>query len=312
MTFAALEALAWAKAALVLSVLIGASISDIRTRRVADRFWIVLLGGGSALLVIEMFLMDLERPVVTLLSLSMPAIGLVFMVWGYPEPAKVIKGVKEDLFFTLAYIVLIAGAVISYLLGDRIIAGKMLYSFLFMAIYFAMYTFPLLGARLIHGGADAKCMMSLAVLFPWYGSSLPISFGPFYDELAHISLIEYISPVHLGVLINASFVTVILMVLFLPLKNIIQGTFHPLRSWTSYWVDLDSVMDEHVWIISEGGLGKDRKQDPTPDLISELRNRGLTRVRVTPKIPFILSLTLGFIIQMVLGNAIFAVMFLFG
>jgi preflagellin peptidase FlaK len=307
-----LEAIAWAKIAMVLSVLIGASISDIRTRRVPDRFWIVLIGAGSVFLVIEMLLMDVRMSAFTLMSLSLPAVCLVFMVWGYPELSKAFKGSGEDLFFVIVYILLLSGAAASYLLGDRVIVGMMLYSFVFISIYFAMYTFPLLGARLIHGGADAKCMMSLAALFPWYGADLPISIGPFYEKLASIEMLQYISPVHLGVLINGAFITVMIMALLLPVRNLISGTFHPLRSWTSYWSDLDSVQDKHVWIITDGEVGKDRKQDPTPELVSLLRRKGVRRVRVTPKIPFIVSLTIGFLVQIVVGNAIFAVMFLFG
>jgi Flp pilus assembly protein protease CpaA len=302
---------AWAKAAVVLAVLVGASISDIRTRRVPDRYWMVMLGAGTCLLVIEMFLIEPDLPAATLLSLSLPAIGLVFMVWGYPELSKAVKGVKEDLIFTGVYIALCAGAAASFFLGDRGLAGKMLFSFVFMAIYFAMYTFPILGARLIHGGADAKCMISLAILFPWYGELLPISAGPFYDRIQSISALEYVSPVHLGVLINGAFITVIIMALLLPVRNLISGTFHPLRMWTSYWMDLDTVQGHHVWIVADGEIGKDRKQDPTPLLVAELKRRGFTKVRVTPKVPFILSLTVGFIVQMVIGNAIFALMFLF-
>jgi hypothetical protein len=307
-----LDAIAWAKVILALSVLVGASIADLRKRIVPDRFWIVLVGGGTGLLTIEILLLGPERPLVTLLSLSMPAIALVFVVWGYPELGKALKGSKEDLFFTGLYLLLLIGGASSYLFGDRIVAGKVLYSFIFMVIYFGMYTFPLLGARLLHGGADAKCMMSLAALFPWYGEVLPISFGPFYDTLDRIELLEYISPVHLGVLINGAFVTVLFLAIALPIRNILSGTFHPLRSWTSYWIGLDDVMRGHVWVIGEGGTGTDGKQDPTPELVMELRRKGVKRVRVTPKVPFILSLTVGLMVQVVLGNVVLAAMFLIG
>jgi Flp pilus assembly protein protease CpaA len=308
----ALEVLSWAKVALVLSVLAGASISDVRSRRVPDRFWIVLISAGSVILVLEILLMEVRRPGLTLLSLAMPALALVFMVWGYPELDKALKGEREDLAFTLVYLGLIGAAVVSYLLGDRSVGGRMLVSFIFMAVYFAMYSFPVLGARLIHGGADVKCLMSLAAIFPWYPADLGISFGPFHEALSDIDLLAYISPVHLGVLINGALVTVILLGVALPIRNLVDGTFHPLRSWTSYWLGIDRVLGSHVWIIGGYEMGKDRKIDPSPRIVSDLRKKGVQKVRVTPKVPFILSLTVGLALQITLGNLVLALMFLFG
>jgi prepilin signal peptidase PulO-like enzyme (type II secretory pathway) len=75
-------------------------------------------------------------------------------------------------------------------------------------------------------------------------------------------------------------------------------------------VDIGNVEGRHVWIVLEG-KGEDRKQDPTPKLVNDLRRKGVGKVRVTPKVPFILSLTIGFALQIVFGNLIFALMFLF-
>jgi prepilin signal peptidase PulO-like enzyme (type II secretory pathway) len=46
--------------------------------------------------------------------------------------------------------------------------------------------------------------------------------------------------------------------------------------------------------------------------VSDLRKGGVKRVRVTPKVPFILSLTFGLALQLTLGNLVLALMFLFG
>lgn len=299
-----------AKSGFVLIVLALASLSDIRSRRVKDSYWMVLLGIGSVFVLLEMLEQGAGDRIATLFSLSLPAIGLVFVVWGYPEFGKVIKGERTDLLFAGIYSLLIAGSIASFVFGDRVIAGKVLVSFIFMALYFAMYSFSLFGTRLLHGGADAKCMMSLAALFPWYGGILPVSFGPFYEMLDAVPALEYISPVHLGTLVNGAFVTVAFIIVYIPLRNIISGTFHPLKSWTTYEMDAGKVEGRHVWIVMEGS-GNDRKQDPTPELIKGLMRKGVKKVRVTPKVPFISSLTLGLAIQMVLGNLVFALMFAF-
>jgi len=296
-----------AKAGVVLCALLGASWSDLRTRRVPDRYWAVMLLSGASFLLLEMLEEgSLERPA-TLLSFSMPAMALVFIVWGYPEPREVLKGNRTDIAFTLVYSLLVAGAVSSFMFGDRTTFILVFVSFLFMLLYLAMYSFSIFGTRLIHGGADAKCMMALAAIYPWYGPS-PLSFGPFYDRLTDIAALEYVSPFHLGVLINAALATVVIMIVYIPMRNVISGSFHPLRSWTTYRMKVKDLPGKHVWVVMTEGMGDNKKQDPTDHLLSELRKRGVNEVRVTPKVPFILSITLGFILQLTLGNIVMLIM----
>ncbi|MDG6223891.1 MAG: hypothetical protein QCI82_00080 [Candidatus Thermoplasmatota archaeon] len=294
------------KVALTLIVLGAASYHDLRTRRVPDIFWIVLILAGIPILIAEMLHRGaLERPA-SLLSLSMPAAAMVFIIWGYPEPGKVLRGERMDLVFTLVYLMLIAGAIASLVLGDRGISTMMVISLIFMAVYFSLYSFSIFGTRLIHGGADAKCLISLAALYPWYGPTLPISIGPFYRAFEINPFLEYASPFHLGVLINASLMTVIAMLIYIPLRNAFYGSFHPLRSWTSYTMDIEKTLNSHVWLVIDGVDGSKSKEDPTEELIRGLKRRGVEKVRVTPKIPFILSLTVGVAVQAVLGNLILA------
>lgn len=294
------------KIALTLIVLGAASYHDLRTRRVPDLIWIVLVLAGVPILIAEMMHRGaLQRPA-SLLSLCMPAAALVFIIWGYPEPGKVLKGERTDIIFTFVYLILVAGAIASAVFGDRGISTMMVISLIFMAVYFALYSFSIFGTRLIHGGADAKCLISLAALYPWYGPNLPISIGPFYGALEFNPFLEYASPFHLGVLINASLVTVIAMLIYIPFRNALSGSFHPLRSWTSYTMDIDKAMNGHVWIVLDGAEGGKSKEDPTEELIRNMKRRGVKKVRVTPKIPFILSLTIGVAIQAVLGNLILA------
>jgi hypothetical protein len=68
-------------------------------------------------------------------------------------------------------------------------------------------------------------------------------------------------------------------------------------------MDIEKLKGRHVWVIvSENG--KSTKQDPEEELIIRLKKAGKKRVMVTPKVPFILSLALAFVVHMVLGNLV--------
>jgi prepilin signal peptidase PulO-like enzyme (type II secretory pathway) len=52
--------------------------------------------------------------------------------------------------------------------------------------------------------------------------------------------------------------------------------------------------------------GRNEKKDPTHKLIERLKKKGIVRVKVSPKIPFILSITAGYLVQLVIGNVVAA------
>jgi hypothetical protein len=285
----------------VAMVLGAASVSDLISRRVEDRYWILLVLAGLVPLIYEIFhRVTLESPA-TYLSLLLPLGFMAFAIFGYPEAGKIIKGSVADIGFAVFYILAGSGTVIAFIAGDPSVVARIGYSFVFMLIYFLLYSFPIGGTRIIHGGADAKCMMALALLFPWYGEPLPISTGPFYELLAKQGALEFFIPYHLSVMLNGAIITVIFLAVYLPARNILSGDMGSLNIFTSYKRKVSDLQGRFVWVY----MVRDRKtvkEDPTPELIRELKNDNIGMVRVTPKIPFIFSLTLGFVIQVILGN----------
>jgi preflagellin peptidase FlaK len=232
---------------------------------------------------------------------------MLFVLFGYPEPREALKGSFMDISFILIYLVCIVGPIIAFLQGDSDIFIPVGVAFLFMLLYFALYHIPIAGTRIIHGGADAKCLMALAALFPWYIEDLPYTVGIFYETLNDISTFGYIFPVHLSVLFNGAVISVAILFLVLPVMNLIRKNIAFPRMFTSYMADVDGIADKHVWVILEHKRKK--KVDPSERLEETLKRRGVEKIWVTPKIPFILYLFLGFIIQMNVGNIV-AVIFL--
>lgn len=282
-------------------VLFAAAQSDIKSRRVPDAYWVLLVLSVTPLLIFEMVYRGAWESPATFLSLCLPAGFMVFVLFGYPEIKEIARGNKVDMIFGAIYLLLIGGTVVAVLNGDAGITSKIAFSFVFMMIYFLLYSVPIGGTRIIHGGADAKCMISLAAIFPWYGEITDISYGIFYELLADQSAMEFFFPFHFSVMLNGALVTVIFVVIFMPVRNIMKGYIHPWKMFTSYYMRLEEIPGKYVWVYKEKD-GKKTKEDPTPEVLRDLREEGLEEVRVTPKIPFILSLAAGFVIQVVFGN----------
>ncbi|MGA1819470.1 MAG: A24 family peptidase C-terminal domain-containing protein [Thermoplasmatota archaeon] len=304
-----LQMISAAKMAAVLITLAGSSIMDLKYRRIPDRFWLLMVLGAGPLTVWEMYLRGADESPISFLSLLLPLAGILFVLYGYPELKEALKGKLVDIFFFLFYLAAAAGGLLAFFLGDRELFVEIGVSFVFMLIYFALYSVPIGGTRIIHGGADAKCLIALSALFPWYVLDIPFQTGPFYEILGDIPAMARIFPVSLSVLFNAAVVTALAMFIILPVRNIIKGEFS-LYSFTGYNMNVDDLKGAHVWVVIEKD-GKKEKKDPTEKLIKRLWKDGVKRVRVSPKIPFILSLTAGFVIHMVIGNIVAALFLLF-
>jgi hypothetical protein len=304
-----LQIVSTAKMCIVGLVLIGASVMDVRYRRIPDRFWILMLLGAGPLTIWEMVLKGGGDDPVTFLSLLLPAAGILFIFYGYPELKEALKGSAVDILFFVIYIGALVGGVVAFAFGDRELFAPIGITFIFMIIYFFLYSVPIGGTRLIHGGADAKCLISLAALFPWYVIDLPYQIGPFYETLKDIPSMGAIFPFHLSIFFNAAVLTGAVLILAIPIRNLVRGEFS-LSSFTSYHMDLDDMKGKHVWIVLTEE-GRRKKEDPKPRIIEKLRKKGEERILVTPKIPFILSLAAGMLVQVFIGNIVAALFLAF-
>jgi len=299
-----IELVSTAKMVIVGSVLFGASFMDVRYRRIPDRFWMLMLLGAGPLTFWEMALKGGVDSPLTFLSLLLPVSGVLFIFFGYPELKEAFKGSAADILFFMIYAGGMIGGAVAFGLGDRQLFAPIGISFIFMVVYFVLYSVPIGGTRLIHGGADAKCLISLAALFPWYVLDLSYQIGPFYNTLDEIGSMGAIFPFHLSVFFNAAVLTGLVIIVIIPVRNILKNEFS-LSSFTSYRLDIDDIRGKHVWIVLEEE-GRRKKEEPVPGLIRKLRERGEKRALVTPKIPFILSLAVGMLVQVFFGNIVAA------
>lgn len=178
------------------------------------------------------------------------------------------------------------------------------------------YSFYNLGVP--KGGADTKALMALTALFPMY-----IFFPQIVINSSYITIIEtlpgiaYIFPFAFSVLINATVIT-----LFIPISLLIyNASKKDLRfpqCLFGYKLNLKSIPEKHVWLmeqIDEEGevflvlFPRPSKEDR--ETLRILQDKGQTSAWVTPKIPFIIPMTIGLVLNFIIGNILFAIMFEF-
>ena len=164
--------------------------------------------------------------------------------------------------------------------------------------------------RLIHGGADAKALMWVAILVPNW-STMPVVLD--YSSEVTLRLPPAISLLMWG---GISF---LLIPIFLIVKNIINGNVKSVSDLRMFWhstvMPIDKVQDSHVWFLTSmnempnGELKtyhKTRAPRRTPSdeqlalQIEELKSNNVEQVWVSYKLPLLV-----FLFPVILPMAIF-------
>lgn len=166
------------------------------------------------------------------------------------------------------------------------------FSIIFILAYALHYTG-------LWGGADAKALILLAVAFPvypqmWFMPALNQGFGIL--AFSTLSNAVIFSPA---------------IVLFVFFKNLRQGLRRGslLHYFTGYRVDADRIPPFHNLLeyVNDGKLKKvNRGIEPDDKMLADLKkakDRGkVDKVWVTPGLPFLLFITAGFIISVLIGD----------
>lgn len=159
--------------------------------------------------------------------------------------------------------------------------------------------------RLIFGGADAKALMALAILvpiepdifgYPLIGSAIPaFSWVVFFNSL----LVFMFIPIGLCIF------------------NIIKRDFKFPHVFLGYKMDLETARQKFVWPLEVFVEGKLKmvympKEFDMEEELNEFENKNISRVWVTPKIPFMIPLLIGFICAFIFGDFLNGIFSLFG
>jgi len=171
------------------------------------------------------------------------------------------------------------------------------------------YAFYMTG--LLRGGADAKSFMAIAILIPIYPAfyTFPLmGWGEF-------SGFGIVFPFALVTLLNAALLLVFAPLAFL-VYNLSRGALKMPESLFGYEAD-PAELPKFVWLmqrIENGRLVREllpRRSRNIEEEAQKLSEAGHESVWVTPQIPFLLPLTISFVLSFLVGNLLFGLFSLF-
>jgi len=280
--------------------LAAAAASDLRERKVKDGLWIVM-----ATLAIALFAVDLWSQGVD------PAVGLVLV------PAAVLAfdplvgqsfRTEEGWQFPVGSIVayLVALGSVAYALVDLQADAAGLSTFLryltvpvMMLVFRGMYEI-----HLLKGGADAKAMIVIAAFVPGYPVLPPLPMIALDPRLQ--DALQVLFPFSLLVLLDAALLFVAAPIAFLA-YNASRGHAKLPMALVGYKVPLDRV-PRHAWFMDQILDGEHvlvffpTKRQDQREIARGLRGAGLKEAWVTPQIPFMVPLTVGYVLAFLVGN----------
>lgn len=282
-----------------LTIMSAAAISDWRTRQVSNKAWIIMGGIGMVLLATEMILSGYFEPPHFLVFV--PVAILFFDVFWDRDP--VFKNGIRPLPILLYVVALVSVIILVLIEGfTKDVAQLLTIPGMILIAQVFFYT------GLLHGGADAKALMSLAILFPIYPQieGLPL-IG--YPEQT-IENLQLVFPFAFLLLMNAAILQVVSVPLGLCFKNLARHDVGFPEMFLGYQMNINEIPKKFVWpmeVVRDNELVLlifPKRGGNVKEELLELRKRGIDRIWVTPKVPFIIPMLLGLIFSIVIGNLI--------
>lgn len=286
---------------LAISIFSFASVSDWRTRRVNDAAWIIL--GSLAILLLWIDLLD-ENSSLLAHSILLPIAFIFFDVFWDKEKLPRSLKFASPILYLVSFIWI---AYIGYTLyigesqWDSPIRGPFL-AFIMILVFELFYI-----SDVIKGGADAKGVICLAILFPSY----PVFSNVIPLISTQIEIAQTLFNFSISALFLAAIISLLVPVYFL-FRNLKSKDRLSTRSFIGFKLPIDEVEKHPVWLIEwiENGklifrARKPRDSATLEDDLEALRSIGRESVWVTYKIPFIMLLFSAIIIIVIIGNPFF-------
>ncbi|MFP4001249.1 MAG: A24 family peptidase C-terminal domain-containing protein [Candidatus Natronoplasma sp.] len=279
----------------------AAAIKDFRTREVENELWITMGIIGMIILAVELVLVRKARWEFLLIFIP---IGVIFSEAFIDRPPVISNDGFNPLVFGWLILPLIVFIYMASVLSDRLlfwsltmILAVMLLAFLFYFLY------------ILHGGADAKAVITLAILLPFY-PELP-GFTLTWISAEMFPIMEVFFPFTLIVLLNSS-----LLILIFPLSsfffNLFKGDIDIPKMFFGYKKRVKDLEDSFVWPMQYYENGKIKTElfprSGTDEKFESLKDHDVEEVWATPKIPFMVPMVFGFVLSFIIGNPVMYVL----
>jgi preflagellin peptidase FlaK len=285
-----------------LAFLFYASITDLKTRKVKNEVWVVMGFCGGVFLAIQLLI---ENRSWEYFLIFLP-IGILFFSMFYDFGSDS-EGKKKINFIP---IILYSIALLALIYQFNIQSGETLFYQLLTIPLLIVLFFVFYQLRLLHGGADAKAMMAIAILIPFYPHFYEFPLLQFSSERVTQAM-ELFFPFAFLVLMNSVLFVVWAFLGFFVYNATKKDIGFP-EMLLGYKMDIDAIGNKFVWPM-ERVVDGERVLVLFPkkiekDNLKKLKDMDIKRIWVTPKIPFILFITAGFLISAIVGN-VFAALF---
>ena len=312
------QGLGWSRVGVLLLGMGWAAWMDHKERRVSNSHWMIWVKPAIFIWCLELLAREADWTI--FLTASAVVAYASVAVIGRPTIKDVLSGNRLDIIVSMWYLVSIIGVVVGMtkygdvdlldiLLGEESGMAALYWTTLSGLIVIFVIDFGW-RLRLIHGGADAKALMWVAILVPNW-STMPVVLD--YSSEVTLRLPPAISLLMWG---GISF---LLIPIFLIIKNIINGNVKSISDLRMFWhstvMPIDKVQDSHVWLLTSmiempnGELKtyhKTRAPRRTPSdeqlalQIEELKSNNVEQVWVSYKLPLLV-----FLFPVILPMAIF-------
>ena len=176
----------------------------------------------------------------------------------------------------------------AYLTGADAWAMQVSLSPVFVVLFYVLY---LSGA--VTGGADAKCLMALSIMFP-------ASFGPLFSGHADPGITGFLFPPPVQVLFMSCLITVVAGGAWILYKR--RSLALPLSS--DYRISIEEARRSHVWVmedVSEGRIIRTDRSEDRDGVCDRLGVYGAEDVLVSPMFPFIVPITVSVAVLLLTG-----------
>lgn len=178
--------------------------------------------------------------------------------------------------------------------------GDKTFYLLFIPIMIAL-VYAFFQMRLIFGGADAKALMALAILLPMHPS---INQFPIWGES--------FMPASWTIFSNS-----IIIFLFIPLSllifNIAKRNIKFPHALLGYKMSIKTAKEKFVWPLEKIVDGKRKfaympKEFDADEEFDKFEKFGINEIWITPKVPFMIPLLVGFICSYIFGDILYYLM----
>ena len=321
------EVISWTRLIVLFWALGIAAWLDHKERRVPNEFWITWAKPAIFLWVLDLLNSEAEWYVFATAA-GMVAYASVAVI-GRPSLNDIRSGSRLDLAVSAWYLVGIAGVVqglllhsdesiLSVLSGEASEKATLWWST--FAVFIPLFLVDMAWRmRLIHGGADCKGLMWVAILVPSW-SSIPI----FYPNVMEDAVIAM--PPAIALLVWGGLAFLVLPIIMI-LKNLKDGNTTLKLIWHAEKMSIDDVISSHVWLLSsiaEMPNGEKKivhrtrapRKTPSKEKLMEeitiLKENGVEKVWVTRKYPLLVFLWPAIIPLFLVGGPMAYIMPLLG